>query len=248
LCTVVLPDGGTSRVLGHDVVQSAGKVRKLIGFVNADDRSFYWRLSVLENLAFFASLDGATRGQAIAEADRVIRAVDLEPLANQPVMNLSSGMRQRLGMARALLGRPQVLLLDEPTRSLDPATAARLEVELLTMASDLNLTFLLATHDLAQARRVAGQAIILREGQLVETEALGPRDVRTWAIARNPSSAGFPPHANFHADSDGGTGCFSGNPRSLTAWLAEANAAGVEILDLNERPDDQLDQLLGIET
>ena len=101
-------------------MQRAGAIRAAVGLVVSDERSFYWRLSALRNLAFFAAMYGL-HGRAADERMReVLTAVDLLDVADRRFSNFSSGMKHRLAIARSLLHRPRLLFLDEPTRSLDP--------------------------------------------------------------------------------------------------------------------------------
>jgi ABC-type multidrug transport system ATPase subunit len=124
LSTMLLPDAGTVRVGGFEARRDAGEVRRQVGIAVAAERSFFPRLSARENLDFFASFDEVPRNERAQRIQEVLRDTGLEEQADTLVMKFSSGMYQRLGIARALVKRPGVLLLDEPTRSLDAATTA----------------------------------------------------------------------------------------------------------------------------
>ncbi len=112
------------RVGGFDAQRDAGEVRRQVGVAVATERSFFPRLSARENLDFFAALDEVPRRDRPRRIEEVLRDTGLEEQADTLVMKFSSGMYQRLGLARALVKRPSVLLLDEPTRSLDAAATA----------------------------------------------------------------------------------------------------------------------------
>src|SRR5690242_4287282 len=124
ISTMLLPDSGTVRVHGFDSRAHSADLRKHVGFAVASERSFFPRLSARENLSFFAALDEVDRKCRVQRVDEMLSSTGLSDAADTLVMKFSSGMYQRLGIARALLKDPSVILLDEPTRSLDPASAA----------------------------------------------------------------------------------------------------------------------------
>jgi ABC-2 type transport system ATP-binding protein len=162
----ILPDTGTVELAGADVVSEARSARSRTGLVLGEERSFFWRLSGQRNLEFFCALHGMRRREAKITTARTLAAVGLEDVAYRRVDQYSTGMRARLGIARALLGEPSVLLLDEPTRSLDPLSGASVRDLVLNLAADQKVAVLLATHDLAEAARVASRVVILAAGRV----------------------------------------------------------------------------------
>lgn len=158
------PSEGTSRVLGHD--SREGVARRLVGMVHPDERSFYWRLTVRENLAFFGALWGLAPADSARRAAESAEAVELSPWLDRPFSDLSTGTRQRAAIARALLHDPPVLLMDEPTRSLDPLSAARFR-EWLTGPACAGKALLVATHNPEEARLLAGRCLVLGRGRLL---------------------------------------------------------------------------------
>jgi ABC-2 type transport system ATP-binding protein len=166
ISTMLLPDAGAVRVGGFDAERDAGRVRRQVGIAVATERSFFPRLSARENLEFFGALDEVSRRERAQRIDAVLRDTGLEEQADTLVMKFSSGMYQRLGIARALVKRPSVLLLDEPTRSLDAANAAHLWTAVRALARQ-QTTVLLATHNFAEAVAVADRLLLLHRGELL---------------------------------------------------------------------------------
>ncbi len=174
LSTLVLPDSGTATVLGHDVQTSGSKVRRLLAPVIADERSLYWRLSARENLRLFAHLQGLRGDEAALRVTELLGTVGLDHTRNQMVGSFSSGMKQRLLIARALLAKPRVLLLDEPTRSLDPVSARTFREFLRDdIVRAHGCTVLLATHNAEEALELCHRVGVLHRGRLL---AVGTAD------------------------------------------------------------------------
>ncbi|MGQ0433174.1 MAG: ABC transporter ATP-binding protein [Microthrixaceae bacterium] len=172
LGTTVLADAGTASVDGHDVADDAAAARIATGLVLGDERSWYWRLSGLENLAFFARMYGYRRRAAVAVAGELLALVDLTDAGDRRIEGYSSGMRSRLAIARALLGDPPVLLLDEPTRALDPIAAAAFRAHAGELAAT-GRSVLYATHDLHEAAALNAAVIILDHGRIAARAAAG---------------------------------------------------------------------------
>jgi ABC-2 type transport system ATP-binding protein len=172
ISTMLLPDAGSVRVGGFDTQRDAGKVRRQVGIAVATERSFFPRLSARENLEFFAALDEVPRRERRQIINDVLCDTGLDEQADTLVMKFSSGMYQRLGIARALVKRPSVLLLDEPTRSLDAATTAHFWATIRALAEQ-QTTILLATHNFAEAAAVADRVLLLHRGELLANRVLG---------------------------------------------------------------------------
>jgi ABC-2 type transport system ATP-binding protein len=176
LATLVTPDEGTAAVNGHDVVRGAAQVRQVLTPVIADERSLRWRLSARENLRLYATLYGLPPSQIDARIDEVLGIVGLDSGDSKMVGRFSSGMKQRLLIGRALIPKPQILLLDEPTRSLDPVSARQLRTFLRQeVCRRLGCTVLLATHSADEAFELCDRVAILNKGRILHigpTEAL----------------------------------------------------------------------------
>lgn len=168
LSTLVLPDAGRATVCGLDVVQDAAAVREVLAGSGTDERSLFWRLSAAENLRLYASLQGMRGAARTARVEEALGIVGLEGMGGQLVGRFSSGLRQRLLLARALIGGPRVLLLDEPTRSLDPV-AARAFREFLRseIVERQGCTVLIATHGADEAFDLCDRVAVLHSGRLV---------------------------------------------------------------------------------
>lgn len=166
LCTMIIPSSGHGRVFGIDLGES-NHIRQLIGMASGEERSFYWRLSGQHNLEFFGALYGLSERQARRRARELLEQVDLASHADRPVRTYSSGQKQRLSIARALLHHPRLLFLDEPSRSLDPTATMRLhEFIEQRLLHDEEMTILLTTHRLDEAARLSHRIGIMDHGRL----------------------------------------------------------------------------------
>lgn len=176
LATLIVPTRGGGRIDGADLVGQAASVRRAVAYASGDERGFYGRLSGHENLEFFAGLLGLPPRDAGRRVDDVLEQLDLGPMARRPVAQYSRGMRQRLCIARALLGTPRVLLLDEPTRSLDPVMATGFRRLVCRLSTDTAMTIVLASHDLAEAEQLCHRVAVLRHGSLCAVLQMGARN------------------------------------------------------------------------
>jgi ABC-2 type transport system ATP-binding protein len=171
ISTMLLPDSGRVLVQGADTLSNADAVRERVGFAVATERSFFPRLSARENLDFFAALDDIPRKARAERVDQLLASTGLRNSADTLVMKFSSGMYQRLGIARALIKKPSVVLLDEPTRSLDPGSAAQFW-NLVRELPARGATTILATHNFNEAVAVGNQVAILFKGALAAQRQL----------------------------------------------------------------------------
>jgi ABC-2 type transport system ATP-binding protein len=170
LSGLILTDEGSASVCGFDVSYELAEVRRRLRPVVSDERSLNWRLSARENLRLYASLQdlrGPARDRRVSE---VLEIVELTDTGDKMVAKFSSGMRQRLMIARALLVQPEVLLLDEPTRSLDPISARRFRTFLRDeLVEKQGCTVLLATHNAEEALELCDRVGVLNKGRLLRT-------------------------------------------------------------------------------
>jgi ABC-2 type transport system ATP-binding protein len=166
LATLLLPDAGQATVLGLDVVRDAARLKERINLA-ASGAHFLWCLTVEDNLRFYGRLYGVG-GRALA--DKVERLLNLFGLAEYRAVTferLSTGLKQRLGLAKALINDPQLLFLDEPTSGLDQEMAQHMREEILRLNRETGVTMLLTTHNLREAEMLCTEVAFLKEGQLI---------------------------------------------------------------------------------
>jgi len=167
VATLVQPTTGEVTVRGHDSVKEDESVRRQIGLSTAEERSFYWRLNSEQNLMFFARLHGLSDRFAKSRISILFDQLELGEVARRRFGELSTGNKQRLAVARALLANPPVLLLDEPTRSLDPLAAERMrEMIQLLAQQDPPVSILFTSHNLAEVETLCARVAILSRGQI----------------------------------------------------------------------------------
>lgn len=165
LCTLIVPTAGAATVAGHSLT-AAGAIRSEVGLVVADERSFYWRLSGRQNLAFFATMYGLRGKEADKRVDAVLEQVDMAAVADRRFSDYSTGMKQRIALARSMLHRPQILFLDEPSRSLDPTATRRLHALLRRLVAEEGVTIFLITHDLLEAEKLCQRVAVMHQGRV----------------------------------------------------------------------------------
>jgi len=168
---LLLPSRGDIVVNGFNTRHHNMAARKSVGFVLNEERSFFWRLSATQNLEFFGSLDnlwGASLRDRIRE---LISLVGLEGAGDKPISGFSSGMKQRLALARGLMAEPHVLILDEPTRALDPVGCDELINLILDhIYRDSRKTLLIATHRPEEAVKLCNKVMIVNKGRVAAFE------------------------------------------------------------------------------
>jgi ABC-2 type transport system ATP-binding protein len=177
LSTVLLPSSGRASVLGRDVVAAPQAVREVIGLVLGGSRGLYPRLSARQNLRYWAALYRLPDKVGRRRTEQLLERLGLLERADERAETFSTGMLQRLHLARGLVGDPQVLLLDEPTSGMDPV-AAREFRSLIGELTAEGRTILLTTHDMAEADAVCDRVTLIDRGRLVATET--PRALARW--------------------------------------------------------------------
>ena len=169
LTTLIQPTSGTALVCGFDVVAQRSEVTGCIGYLPAEVR-LYPHMTAAENLEFFAKLSGVDKPKAaVAET---LDYLDCADLADLRLGSFSTGMRQRIGIAQAVLHRPQVLFLDEPTAGLDPLGVRQLRETILRLNRDLGMTVFMNTHLLSEVAKVCTTIGVLNHGELIYKDSI----------------------------------------------------------------------------
>ncbi|MEU8568903.1 ABC transporter ATP-binding protein [Streptomyces pathocidini] len=227
LSTAARPDAGTVRIFGYEVREAPMEARRRLGLV-FQERTLDKELSVERNLWFHARLFGMKRADARARIDRMLGLLDLEDRRRQPVEELSGGLARRVEIARALLHRPGLLILDEPTNGLDPTARSAVWADLLRLRDELGVTVLYSTHYMDEAE-FADEIVILRRGRVVrqgsavrlkgslESSRIVVACADGEAAARQLRAAGFDPLAE-----PGGLAVHCTDPESRVADVVRA--------------------------
>lgn len=166
LCTLLEPTSGVAHVNGFDIVKQANDVRRSLGTLLAGERSIYWKLSGRENLEYFAALNHIPPTVARKRVEELIERMEIKERANELVEKYSTGMRQRIAIAKALIARPPILLLDEPTLGLDPQAARNLRELILDLQKEGH-TILLTTHYMEEADLLSDRIGIIDTGKII---------------------------------------------------------------------------------
>lgn len=169
LATSILPTSGEAYVNGYSILDNADLVRNSIGVTEGDSRSFYWRLSGIQNLEFFGCLYGLSKKDIKKKVEELVTLLRIK-YPEKKVGLYSAGNRQRLAIARALLNDPKVLLLDEVFKDLDPVTIEEIKMFLKSsFLRESGRAILLATHSLNHIIGFCNKAMIIKEGRVAVT-------------------------------------------------------------------------------
>lgn len=169
-------DEGQARVLGFDVRKQADEIRTRSGAL-LEHHGLYERLSASDNLDYYGRIWHMPSAERKARIRELLEPLGLYERRNEPIGRWSRGMKQKLAVARTLMHRPELVILDEPTAGLDPVASAALREDLELLASREGVTIFLTTHNLAEAEKLCNQVGVINHGQLL---ALGsPMDLRS---------------------------------------------------------------------
>jgi ABC-2 type transport system ATP-binding protein len=167
ISTLLIPDAGTATVGGYDITQDPLHVREQLGVLTGGERSLYWKLTPLENLQYFAALYGVPRHKTKDRIEYLLNLMDLKEKSKERVEKLSSGMKQKLSLARTLIHDPPILLIDEPTLGLDPSFARFIRLFIKNeLHHKLHKTILLTTHYMEEADGLCERVAFMNYGRI----------------------------------------------------------------------------------
>ena len=168
LTTLLLPDRGRALVLGLDTVREAARLRERINLA-ASNAHFLWCLTVEENLRFYGRQYGLGGRVLAQKVEELLELFELIPHRRVTFESLSTGLKQRLALAKTLINTPALLFLDEPTSGLDPEMGAHIRGEIARLNRETGLTILLTTHNLREAEELCSEVAFLKGGKLAAT-------------------------------------------------------------------------------
>jgi ABC-2 type transport system ATP-binding protein len=166
LCTLLLPDRGIVNILGMDGLHDGQQIRKKVNIVSGN-ANFLWSLTVKENLHYYGMLYGLIGKEREEKVERLIDLFNMKEHRNIPFDELSTGMKQRISLAKSLINDPEILFLDEPTVGLDPDISIRIRDEILSIHKEKGMTVLLTTHNMKEAEYLCGRIAFLKEGKIL---------------------------------------------------------------------------------
>ena len=169
LTTLILPSSGNASIAGYDVVRDNLKVRRLLGYL-PENVMLYGELTAYENLKYFGQLSGVEKINS--RIDEILERLQFSPWKNQKIRTFSKGMRQRIGIAQALLHRPKILFLDEPTSGLDPQGTKEMRDLLISINRDWGTTIFMNTHLLSEVSKICTSIGIISQGKLLLADSI----------------------------------------------------------------------------
>ncbi|TKX62943.1 ABC transporter ATP-binding protein [Halorubrum sp. ASP1] len=169
---IVIPDAGSVRVFDNDVRDGRRAAYADVDAMLEGARNDYWRLTVRENLRYFATISGVDPDSVAARHDRLLDRLDLADKADTPVRDLSRGMKQKVSLASVLAGGAELVFLDEPTLGLDVESARTLRAELRRLAAEEGLTIVVSSHDMTTIEAVCDRVVMLSNGRIVADDTV----------------------------------------------------------------------------
>lgn len=164
LASLILPDEGQINIAGYDLKSQEQLVKSKIGLVTGEERSFYWRLTGRQNLEFFAAFYNLPPSLAKKRIVQLAERLGIAAFLNQRIKEYSTGIKQKAAIIRSLLSDPPILLIDEPTKSLDPMATQDLREFLKALSVKQGKTIFFSTHQISEAEFLADRLAILDKG------------------------------------------------------------------------------------
>lgn len=165
VCGLVTPDTGTIKVLGRDAVRETRFVQSRINLCSGNP-NFLWSMTVGENLTYYAMIYGLAWRARRARVGKYIDLLELGPYRNTRFDELSTGLKQRLALAKALLTEPEILFLDEPTLGLDPHMAIKMRATIRQIHAERRITIVLTSHYMKEVEEICERTAFLRDGRI----------------------------------------------------------------------------------
>ena len=230
---LVLPDTGTVSICGVDVYEAPDRAHSHVGAMLEGDRNVYWRLTVRENLEFFAGLGGRYPSEVRERHDELLERLGLADRADTAVNELSKGMKQKVSLATTLARDVDVIFLDEPTLGLDVETSQDLHAELRRLAEQEGITIVLTSHNLDIIEAVSDRVIILNNGEVIaddDTAALV--DLFETQSYRVVLDAPVPGSVQARLEREFGATCRTDGDRVTVEWFDTDSATVYAVMDL----------------
>ncbi len=168
LSTLLFPDQGKIQILGMDGLRDGHRVREKVN-ISSGNANFLWSLTVKENLHFYGMLYGLNGNRRAEKIKALIKLFNLEEHQDVPFDRLSTGMKQRLSLAKSLINDPAVLFLDEPTVGLDPSVSITIREQVRLIQKEKGMTVLLTTHNMKEAEYLCNRIAFLKGGEILTT-------------------------------------------------------------------------------
>ncbi|MGB8658436.1 MAG: ATP-binding cassette domain-containing protein [Candidatus Zixiibacteriota bacterium] len=177
LSTSLKPTSGTALVAGFDIVKEPEKVKEKIGFLSSDT-GLYHRLTAEETVNYFGRLNGMDEEKLHRRVSEIFERFDMNEFRNRRVDKLSTGMKQKISIARTFINDPEVLILDEPTRGLDVVTSRGI-IEFIKESKQANKCILFSTHVMWEAQKLCDDIAVIHKGKILQTGTLDELRSRT---------------------------------------------------------------------